>query len=402
VNRKERNSSSEETDMRSKPKGSAPKDSAPKGSAREMSRAARSGRRAGSPATRRPPAPRADAKPIDRNSGALRHIGGSHSDEWNDRVAAETVQAIPLLECETRDQKCDAVLHGLIGIAPQDELEGMMAAQLIAAHAAAMDCYRCAAKEERDGERHHHLNQATRLSRAFATLLNALHRHRRTGGREQKSAKQPPTGTAAPPLAPAGASAARAEAETAHTESAKQPHAREIPPERATRLDGLRRNEERPDRDLRQQKSPNWGSLSDDELAAMTRTGTEEQRARASIMLVDRMETRRERAAAAATNAMPVRAQTKLAEQPSAPPPAPAPAPESARQPSEHPMMVGYVPPPRTAHQVRTELRFARAHYPLNVPVLEAELAKLEEQEKLAEAERRAQNWRNNPMQFTG
>jgi hypothetical protein len=36
---------------------------------------------------------------------------------------------------------------GLAGIAPKDELEGMMAAQLIAAHSAAMECFRRASTQ---------------------------------------------------------------------------------------------------------------------------------------------------------------------------------------------------------------------------------------------------------------
>jgi hypothetical protein len=43
---------------------------------------------------------------------------------------------------ETQDQQFYAVMAGLSGIAPKDELEGMMAAQLIAAHSASMECYR--------------------------------------------------------------------------------------------------------------------------------------------------------------------------------------------------------------------------------------------------------------------
>jgi hypothetical protein len=35
---------------------------------------------------------------------------------------------------ETRDKQMSATLAALIGIGPKDELEGMMAAQLIAAH----------------------------------------------------------------------------------------------------------------------------------------------------------------------------------------------------------------------------------------------------------------------------
>lgn len=65
------------------------------------------------------------------------------------------------------------------GIAPRDELEGMMAAQLIAAHNAAMECYRRGMIREQTFEgRRENLNQANKLSRTFATLLEALHRHR--------------------------------------------------------------------------------------------------------------------------------------------------------------------------------------------------------------------------------
>jgi hypothetical protein len=41
---------------------------------------------------------------------------------------------------ETQDEQFSAALAAVIGIGPKDELEGMMAAQLIAAHNAAMEC----------------------------------------------------------------------------------------------------------------------------------------------------------------------------------------------------------------------------------------------------------------------
>ena len=41
-----------------------------------------------------------------------------------------------------RERQFNAAIAGLIGIAPQDEIEGMIAAQLIAAHNATMECYR--------------------------------------------------------------------------------------------------------------------------------------------------------------------------------------------------------------------------------------------------------------------
>ena len=66
--------------------------------------------------------------------------------------------------------------------APKDELEGMLAAQLIASHHAAMECYRRAMVSEQTFEgRHENLRQATKLSRASAALLEALNRHRGKG-----------------------------------------------------------------------------------------------------------------------------------------------------------------------------------------------------------------------------
>jgi hypothetical protein len=70
----------------------------------------------------------------------------------------------------------------LIGIRPKDELEAMMAAQLLAAHNATMECYRRAMLPEQTSEgRSGNLNQANKLSRTYAVLLEALNRHRGKG-----------------------------------------------------------------------------------------------------------------------------------------------------------------------------------------------------------------------------
>ena len=80
------------------------------------------------------------------------------------------------------DRQLSATVAALVGIGPKDELEGMMAAQLIAAHNAAMECYRRAMIGEQTFEgRRENLNQANKLSRTYATLLEALNRHRGKG-----------------------------------------------------------------------------------------------------------------------------------------------------------------------------------------------------------------------------
>jgi hypothetical protein len=58
----------------------------------------------------------------------------------------------------------------------------MIGAQLLAAHNAAMECYRRAMIEQQSFEgRRENLNQANKLSRTYSTLLEALNRHRGKG-----------------------------------------------------------------------------------------------------------------------------------------------------------------------------------------------------------------------------
>lgn len=124
----------------------------------------------------------ADA-PDDR-MGRLRSIGGSQSDHWNNTLANQALQTLWVnnSSAEDRDKQVSAVLVALMGIAPKDELEGMMAAQLVAAHNAAMECYRRAMIGEQSFEgRRENLTQANKLSRTYAALIEALNRHRGKG-----------------------------------------------------------------------------------------------------------------------------------------------------------------------------------------------------------------------------
>ena len=68
--------------------------------------------------------------------GRLKYIGGSQSDHWNNILANQAIHALWLKHSdqETHDRQCGATVAALVGIGPKDELEGMMAAQLIAAH----------------------------------------------------------------------------------------------------------------------------------------------------------------------------------------------------------------------------------------------------------------------------
>lgn len=120
----------------------------------------------------------------DDRKGELKQVGGSQSDHWNNVLANQALQALWVKnsDAEGLDRQVAAGLAALVGIAPKDELEGMMAAQLLASHNAAMECYRRAMIDGQSFEaRRENLNQANKLSRTFATLLEALNRHRGKG-----------------------------------------------------------------------------------------------------------------------------------------------------------------------------------------------------------------------------
>jgi len=132
-----------------------------------------------------------EKKPISVNisdpgsrSGKLKCVGGSRSDHWNNIIARQTVKSLWLKHSdeETADSQRKATVSALIGIGPKAEIEGMITAQLIAAHNASMECYRRAMLGEQTFEGHReNLNQANKLSRTYATLLDALNRHRGKG-----------------------------------------------------------------------------------------------------------------------------------------------------------------------------------------------------------------------------
>jgi hypothetical protein len=166
--------------------------------------------------------------PNDRQ-GRLKAIGGSQSDNWNNVLANQAVQALWVKNSDPaeRQKQWSATVAALMGVAPKDELEGMMAAQLVAAHNAAMECYRRAMIGEQTFEgRRENLAQANKLSRTYATLTEALDRHRGKG--QQKvtvehvhvhAGGQAVVGMVASPVQPGGGDRAKFE---------EQPHAKQI------------------------------------------------------------------------------------------------------------------------------------------------------------------------------
>jgi hypothetical protein len=117
----------------------------------------------------------------------FKELGGSESSGWNVILADQVMRSIWLDNSDdaTRDRHLVAVLEALRGIRPKDEIEGMLATQMIACHNATMECYRRAMMGGQSFEgRTMNLGHATKLSRTYATLVEALNRHR--GKAQQK------------------------------------------------------------------------------------------------------------------------------------------------------------------------------------------------------------------------
>jgi hypothetical protein len=116
-------------------------------------------------------------------SAAEEKGSGMQPDNWGNYVFSQTVHANSFYQPgkELSDQLRSVITAGIAGIAPKDSLEDMIAAQMLACHDAAMDCYERAQGEKYSQGRRDYLNQAGKLSRTFAMMLDTLNRHRGKG-----------------------------------------------------------------------------------------------------------------------------------------------------------------------------------------------------------------------------
>ena len=117
-------------------------------------------------------------------SDSFKIIAGSDHGEFNLTVIGQAVSSLWLAHAdeEERSRQVNSVMLALGGIGPRDEMEGMLAAQMVACHNAAMECFRRAMIEEQSFEgRRENLNQAGRLTRCYAKLMEALNRNRGKG-----------------------------------------------------------------------------------------------------------------------------------------------------------------------------------------------------------------------------
>jgi hypothetical protein len=111
-------------------------------------------------------------------------LAGSSSEAWTHVLVNQTLNCLwtKHSNAEQCGQQLDGAIDALMGIGSSDVLEGMLAGQMIAAHNAAMECFRRAMLAEQSLEgRNMNLSQANKLSRTYAALLEALNRHRGKG-----------------------------------------------------------------------------------------------------------------------------------------------------------------------------------------------------------------------------
>lgn len=112
-------------------------------------------------------------------------VGGSDRAVFNNALINATISAAwmpPTATQEERGKIIDSILIGLVAFKPEDEIEGMLAAQAMAMHHGAMESARRAMIPEQGFEAGMACRKAAaRYSRAFIDLLAALDRKRGKG-----------------------------------------------------------------------------------------------------------------------------------------------------------------------------------------------------------------------------
>jgi len=141
-------------------------------------------------AAREPRTPKEPERPFSAAEQALGLAGqpglsGSRSGAFTYGLVSQAWRAL----CHNAQGDPETVEVARLGVgqflrdlAPRDPLEGMLAAQLVGLHDAAMECFRRGAMREQSPEyRDTNLTQANKLVRSYAVLLEALDRHRGKG-----------------------------------------------------------------------------------------------------------------------------------------------------------------------------------------------------------------------------
>ncbi|MBL0338856.1 MAG: hypothetical protein IPP67_06765 [Rhodospirillaceae bacterium] len=127
--------------------------------------------------------------PVISESEPIHPFSGSRVGEFSHVLINQVGNALWLKHSneQEKDHQIQAILTAMMGIKPQDEIEGMLAAQMVATHNAAMECFRRSMMAEQTTQGIElTLNQANKLTRSYAALVESLNRYRGKGVSEQK------------------------------------------------------------------------------------------------------------------------------------------------------------------------------------------------------------------------
>lgn len=119
------------------------------------------------------------------------NLSGSVSDDFTETLFKQATLTVPKImrsDPETFKKRQKAILAAMTGINPQDEIEGMLAAQMIALHNASMECfsYSMAIGSSVPAVKGEFLNQANKLCRTYAGAMESLTRYRNKDTLQQK------------------------------------------------------------------------------------------------------------------------------------------------------------------------------------------------------------------------
>ncbi len=135
-----------------------------------------------------------EAKPKLTNDIVHQTIGllaGSKGNDKNDKLFGKMIYNQLKKACRDYDLSKEGsgstlmtMFAELSGIEPKDQIEGMLATQMIATHHATMDCFRIVAQNGQLDIINQMLCYANKLSRTFTMQMEALNRYRGKGGQK--------------------------------------------------------------------------------------------------------------------------------------------------------------------------------------------------------------------------
>ena len=112
----------------------------------------------------------------------LKALGGGDDNHWNRRIAYSLFAALPDINPENAKDAGRATLRGLLDIRPTDPTEGMLAAQIVAAHEASMRLRQLAWHPDQSFEAMtKFLELAEKAARTVGILTERLDQHRGRG-----------------------------------------------------------------------------------------------------------------------------------------------------------------------------------------------------------------------------